>query len=67
MHDETGDYEVQSKAKYFSKIFVPYHPKAKRMFNMLKNKFNNSKQCTKSLANALRLTLENQNVKWELN
>ena len=37
---ETGDYEIQSKAKDFSLVFfAPFHPRANRMFKMLKNKF----------------------------
>jgi hypothetical protein len=37
---ETGDYEIQSKAKDFSlAFFAPFHPRANRMFKMLKNKF----------------------------
>ena len=40
LNDETGEYEVQPKTKDFSKtFFAPYHPKANRMFKMLKNKY----------------------------
>ena len=40
LNDAMGDYEVQSKTKDFSKtFFAPHHPKANRMFKMLKNRY----------------------------
>ena len=59
INDENGDYEVQSKEKDFSKtFFAPFHPKANRMFKMLKNKFNIPTvfKKTKSLGSILKHT-----------
>ena len=89
-----GVYKVQSKSKDFSKtVCAPYHPKANRMFKMLKTKYNidtvfkktrtlgnilkhtsrepadklNQQHTVyKSPVNALKLTMENPNKKWEL-
>ena len=57
LNDETGDYEVQPKTKDFSKtFFAPYHPKANRMFKMLKNKYDIDTvfKKTKTLGNILK-------------
>ena len=59
LNDEMGDYEVQSKSKDFSKtFFAPYHPKANRMFKMLKNKYNIDTvfKKTRTLGNILKHT-----------
>ena len=52
-----GKYEEQPKTKDFSKtFFAPYHPKANRMFKMLKNKsdIDTVFKKTKTLGNILK-------------
>ena len=57
VNEETEDYEVQTITKDFSKtFFAPYHPKANRMFKMLKKKYDIDTvfKKTKTLGNLLK-------------